>query len=102
METLMFNEETCGIGLSEFYTLSNVNDNFEHLIDMACCLQTVIQKMNSSKPEFALWAVSAIYNLSFSENTKKVLQQMDECLCGLARASVKDNTQQRVEIDSSK
>ena len=27
---------------------------------------------------------------------------MDECLCGLARASVKDNTQKRVEIDSSK
>lgn len=102
LETILCDETNCGLGLTEFYKLSCINENGEYLINMRCCLQNIIQKMNSRNPEHALWAVSAIYNLSFSENGKLVLQNMDECLSSLARASVRENTGELVEIDSCK
>lgn len=87
LEATLYNDDTCATGLAEFYTLSNQSDNCNRLIEMACCLQIVISNMRSKNNEKTLWAVSAIYNLSFGEYTKGILSQMDECLIGLAKAA---------------
>ena len=102
MEVLLANEDTCGSGLSEFYTLSSFSQHYNNLSNMACCLQTVIHKINSNNNEHTLWAVGAIYNLSFAHNSKTILQHNDACLINLAKASTKRNPDEIPTIDSCK